>query len=189
MSETQTNPKCDADADSGPKFFDVVLYRSGFDDITIRLAAKDSAQACHKAIKAYGSWNVVRVRNVKENPQPETLAALINQALGGTHDLAEVVTRAYNAGYEDHTADVQGQPTFCNRCDIKVDQEGFNEWADKVEPTPADPEIGMTEEPEEANQWRIQRDADKASVIDLILHYKNPADDEKRMRQIRVVMD
>jgi hypothetical protein len=60
--------KSESDQDK-PKSFEVTLYRSGFDDIEILLAAKDSAQACHKAIKAYGSWNVVRVRNVKECPE------------------------------------------------------------------------------------------------------------------------
>lgn len=48
---------------------------------------------------------------------------------------------------------------------------------------------GMAQEPEECRQARIQRDADKAAVIELILSYRNPADDETRMRQIKVVMD
>ncbi|MFS0718848.1 hypothetical protein ABC337_04945 [Arthrobacter sp. 1P04PC] len=112
------NPESTADADTGPKLFDVVLYRSGFDDITIQLAAKDSAQACQKAIKAYGSWNVARVRNVKEKPA-----------------------------------------------------------------------CGVAEETEEQKQIRGKRKQDQADLIELILSYRNPADEEARMRQIRVVMD
>lgn len=74
MTESQNNPwhlsETEPETDlENPKSFKVTLYRSGFNDIEIVLAAKDSTQACQKAIKAYGSWNVVRVRNVKKCPE------------------------------------------------------------------------------------------------------------------------
>lgn len=50
-------------------------------------------------------------------------------------------------------------------------------------------EIGQAEEPAEAREWRIRRDADKAAVVELILSYRNVASDEEKLRQIRVVMD
>jgi hypothetical protein len=99
--------------------------------------------------------------------------------------LNEHMTRAWNAGYQSHADDIMAKAIP----ELEVNQAGFDEWADKVEQAPVAAECGMAEEPEEAKQWRLQRDADKASVIDLILHYKNPADEETRMRQIRVVME
>ena len=50
-------------------------------------------------------------------------------------------------------------------------------------------ECSIAEMSEESKQaWR-QRRADQAELIDWILHYKNPADDETRLRQIRLVME
>lgn len=41
----------------------------------------------------------------------------------------------------------------------------------------------------EDQQRLVQRQADKADLIEWILHYKNPADDDTKLRQIRLVME
>jgi len=53
----------------------------------------------------------------------------------------------------------------------------------------ADPEIGMAELSEEGKQWQLQRKADQSDLINWILHYKNPADESDKLRQIRLVME
>lgn len=50
-------------------------------------------------------------------------------------------------------------------------------------------DIGMAEEPEEAIQARLQRAQDQINVIGMILHYKNYATEEEKLRQIRVVVE
>lgn len=62
------------------------------------------------------------------------------------------------------------------------------EWADK-ESEPCDGETAEPQLSEEDRQRRIQRNADKAGIIELILSYRNVASDEEKLRQIRVVMD
>jgi hypothetical protein len=279
MTETQNNPDCNADPGSGPKFFDVVLYRSGFDDITIRLAAKDSAQACQKAIKAYGSWNIVRVRNagpvfcnrcdiaLDKNPEYPYVSDLGEHIIIGpecfsdkaeqnimwkgqhyaatsdatddeqlqkiNHDVAQTlklnlssahaetlinivgaaIEQAYRVGFISgrRSIDEEGEDNESYEADQEVRRAEYaqgieipqcvdlgTERREKAGLTPTDPipesawaqpSIGMAEEPEEAKQARRQRKQDQADLIELILHYKNPADEETRMRQIRVVMD
>jgi hypothetical protein len=59
-----------------------------------------------------------------------------------------------------------------------------------MKPTGAYSEECCTPELSEEDKQRIlQRQADKADLIDWILHYKNPADDETKLRQIRLVME
>jgi hypothetical protein len=41
----------------------------------------------------------------------------------------------------------------------------------------------------ETKAWFQQRKADQSDLITWILHYKNPADDEVKMRQIRLVIE
>jgi len=53
----------------------------------------------------------------------------------------------------------------------------------------ADSEVGMAELSEEDKQWQLQRKADQSDLINWILHYKNPADDAGKLRQIRLVME
>lgn len=50
-------------------------------------------------------------------------------------------------------------------------------------------ECVMAELSEEGKQWQIQRKADQSDLINWILHYKNPADDETKLRQIKLVME
>lgn len=50
-------------------------------------------------------------------------------------------------------------------------------------------ECAIAELSEEGKAMMAQRKADQADLIDWILHYKNPADDETRLRQIRLVME
>lgn len=47
----------------------------------------------------------------------------------------------------------------------------------------------MAEEPPEAIQARLQRAQDQIDVIKLILHHKNYASDEEKLRQVRVVVE
>lgn len=49
-------------------------------------------------------------------------------------------------------------------------------------------EDGPMLDPEYEEQWKLRR-ADKADLVDLILHYKNPADDNAKLRQIKIVME
>jgi hypothetical protein len=55
--------------------------------------------------------------------------------------------------------------------------------------TEAAPEAGIAELSEEGKQWQIQRKADQAELIAWILHYKNPVDDETKLRQIKLVIE
>ena len=50
-------------------------------------------------------------------------------------------------------------------------------------------ECGMAEQSAEDRRRQLERRQDQADLIDLILSYRNPASDEARMRQIRVVME
>lgn len=50
-------------------------------------------------------------------------------------------------------------------------------------------ECGISELSEEDKQRQLQRKADKSDLINWILHYKNPADDDAMLRQIRLVME
>lgn len=50
-------------------------------------------------------------------------------------------------------------------------------------------ECAQAELSEEGKAMMAQRKADQADLIDWILHYKNPADDETKLRQIRLVME
>lgn len=50
-------------------------------------------------------------------------------------------------------------------------------------------ECGMAELSEEGKLRRLQRKADQSDLINWILHYKNPADDDEKLRQIRLVME
>lgn len=50
-------------------------------------------------------------------------------------------------------------------------------------------ECGIAELSEEDKQRQLQRKADQSDLINWILHYKNPADDEEKLRQIRLVME
>lgn len=52
-----------------------------------------------------------------------------------------------------------------------------------------DPEVGIPELSEDGKQWQLQRKADQSDLINWILHYKNPADDAEKLRQIRLVME
>lgn len=50
-------------------------------------------------------------------------------------------------------------------------------------------EVGMAELSEEGKQRQLQRKADQSDLINWILHYKNPADDDTKLRQIRLVTE
>lgn len=50
-------------------------------------------------------------------------------------------------------------------------------------------ETMMAEEPEEAIQERLQRSQDQIGLIMMILHHRNHASDEEKLRQIRVVVE
>lgn len=60
---------------------------------------------------------------------------------------------------------------------------------EEIEPKIAVHECGIAELSEEDKQRRLLRKADQADLIDWILHYKNPADEETKLRQIRLVME
>lgn len=55
-------------------------------------------------------------------------------------------------------------------------------------PSPVE-ECAIAELSEEGKQWQLQRKADQSDLINWILHYKNPADDDAKLRQIRLVME
>lgn len=50
-------------------------------------------------------------------------------------------------------------------------------------------ECSIPELSEEDKQRQLQRKADQSDLINWILHYKNPADDTEKLRQIRLVME
>lgn len=50
-------------------------------------------------------------------------------------------------------------------------------------------EACIAELSEEDKQWQIQRKADQSDLINWILHYKNPADNAEKLRQIKLVME
>lgn len=56
--------------------------------------------------------------------------------------------------------------------------------APSVEPSPGMPILS-----EEDERRYLQRKIDQAELIEWILHYKNPIDDEARLRQVRLVME
>jgi hypothetical protein len=55
--------------------------------------------------------------------------------------------------------------------------------------TKAAPEASIAELSEEGKHWQMQRKADQAVLIEWILHYKNPADDATKLRQIKLVIE
>lgn len=62
----------------------------------------------------------------------------------------------------------------------------------RTQPTQAreeDTECAMAELSEEGKASMVQHKADQADLIEWILNYKNPADDETKLRQIRLVME
>lgn len=77
--------------------------------------------------------------------------------------------------------------SICKHCDAI----GYHyTWCTRpVEAAPAVNECALAPLTEEDKQHLLQRKADQADIIDWILHYKNPADDEAKLRQIRLVME
>lgn len=269
------------------RHWDVAMYRSGFDDITIRLVAKDSQQACQKALKAYGSWNVVRTREIEsaidnsglwERPwmpttqegEELTLNQIVTEAIGtGSICWHETPTGIFNSEMASWVAGgaineieklvfwqienerktwpgirpqggeidekrlrenanaliwaeefdkLDGFPDqgtmigwFANAMqaaveldrrkremdassatDIRKAEEAVKEEYDRYQETkcaPSESECGKaTQSEEDKLRWQ-QRQADKADIIEMILSYRNPASDEEKLRQVRVVMD
>lgn len=71
----------------------------------------------------------------------------------------------------------------------KAEEATKAEWDAQQEWTVCQGETAAPTLSEEDKQLAIQHAADKADIIELILSYRNHANDEQKLRQIKVVMD
>jgi len=101
--------------------------------------------------------------------------------------IAELVKNYQEAFYAEHVPDHVAKAILVE-FNVLPNSEVSGVDVAPAKPTGMD-ETAMAVESEEGRQWRLQRRYDQSELVEWILHYKNPADDETKLRQIRLVLE
>lgn len=101
--------------------------------------------------------------------------------------IAEIVKNYQEAFYPEHVPERVAKAVLVE-FSVQSSTEESGVDVEPAKPTGMD-DTAMAKESEEGRQWRLQRKYDQAELIEWILHYKNPADDETKLRQIRLVLE